>query len=290
MWLCLSLLVVNLQAQSRKELEDKRRRIVRDIEKTDKLLKQNTQNIEASTVRFERLQSQIESRAALIDNIEAEIVASEEIINRNTVVVAALADDVDKMKKAYSRVLRTSFRRKTLSNPMLFVLSAESLNQAFLRWVFLLKYDRYRKKQAEAIRFTQSMLFRRIEEVKQTRIEKENLLIFLQGQRYTLERELSDKDGILKSLENKQSSLKRDLMEKQKAQERLDVAIENIIREEVSKRVDATKAGRVTPTVENPKKSVRCLSNQKGTAALAGGARLYLTRVWYSASPHLEKY
>ena len=63
-------------AQSKKELEDKRKKIIRDIQSTERMIKKTAKTKEATYDRFLALQSQIESREALIDNIEAEIIAA----------------------------------------------------------------------------------------------------------------------------------------------------------------------------------------------------------------------
>ncbi len=81
------------------------------------------------------------------------------------------------MQAEYGRTIRSAYRRKTLSNPLLFLLSAESLNQAFRRWLFLRKYDEYRRKQADAIVFTKEMLAKKSGFPRRYRRDKENLLI-----------------------------------------------------------------------------------------------------------------
>jgi septal ring factor EnvC (AmiA/AmiB activator) len=144
-------------AQSKKELEAQRKKIIRDIQVTDKMLKKTTQTKEATYDRFVTLQTQIRQREQLIRTLTGQIRAAEEEIERNTRVVAALSRDVEKMQEEYGRMLRSAYRRKSMTSPWMFVLSAESLNQSFRRWLFLRKYDRLRKQQSEAIASTRRM-------------------------------------------------------------------------------------------------------------------------------------
>jgi hypothetical protein len=119
--------------------------------------------------RFVTLQNQIESRESLIQTVDQEITEADASIQRNGAVVQSLSVDIERMQAEYSRMVRNAFLHKTLSNPLLYILSAENLNQAFRRWLFLRKYDRFRIQQSEAIVFTRSMLSKRIKELEQTR-------------------------------------------------------------------------------------------------------------------------
>lgn len=266
---CLLLLSVVMQAsaQNRKDLEEKRKKIVKDIQVTEKLLKKTTKTKEATFDRFIALQNQIQSRESLIQTVGEEITAADESISRNNAVVGSLAIDIERMQQEYGKMVRNAFRRKTLSNPLLYILSAESLNQAFRRWLFLIKYDRYRKEQAEAIRFTRDVLSKRTTDLQKTKTEKENLLGYLQGQKTVLTSELTDKDGLLKELAKDETRLKQDLQVKQIAHENLNSAIERIIQEEVRKRVEeARNAKPVAPAPSPPRVA------EKPAAPVAGPA------------------
>jgi septal ring factor EnvC (AmiA/AmiB activator) len=232
-----SLLLFPLSAfsQSKKELEEKRKKLLRDIEVTNTLLKKTTKSKEATYDRYVALQSQIERREKLIQNIENEITASEKGIERNAAVIASLERDIRKMKREYACTVRSAFRRKMLSNPLLYILSADNLNQAFRRWLFLRKYDNFRKKQAEAIAFTREMLSKKMVSLEETRREKETLLMSLRGQKTMLTTEMADKSNLLLTLSQDEQRLKADLKKKQAAHEALNRAIEKVIQDEINR-------------------------------------------------------
>jgi septal ring factor EnvC (AmiA/AmiB activator) len=238
---CLLLPAFQLAAQGKKELEEKRKKIIRDISTTERMIKKTAQSREAAYDKFLALQSQIESRENLIQTLEDEIVAAEDNIRRDEAIIAALSQDIERMRNEYGRTVRSAFRRKTLSNPLLYILSAESLNQAFRRWLFLRKYDRFRKQQAEAIAATQAMLAEKIRLANETRLEKAELLASMQGQKATLLGDLNDKNETLQSLTKDEERLKQDLQKKQLAHEALNQAIENVIQVEVRKRTEEAR-------------------------------------------------
>lgn len=240
----LLLMPLSAFSQNKKELEDKRKKLLRDIEMTGGLLKKTTKTKEATYDRFVALQSQIERREKLILNIEAEIAGAETGIDRNSAVIEALNGDIVKMQSEYGRMVRSAFRRKMMSNPLLYILSADNLNQAFRRWLFLRKYDDFRKKQADAIAHTREMLSKKVITLEETRREKETLLMSLRGQKTILTTEMADKNSLLQTLSEDESRLKTELKKKQAAHEALNQAIERTIQEEITKRTAEARRAR----------------------------------------------
>lgn len=224
-------------AQGKQDLEEKRKKLIREIEVTDNLLKKTTRTKAAALDRYVALQKQIERRERLIQTLGLEIAASEEASGRTASVVQSLTRDITTMRADYGQIVRNAYRRKELSNPLLYVLSAENLNQAFRRWLVLRKYDRYRKTQAEAIVATQRTLSKKVAALEASRHEQESLLASLQGQRSTLDNELKDKENLLSTLKKDEGRLRDELNQKQAAHEALNQAIERVIQEEIRKKI-----------------------------------------------------
>lgn len=239
-------------AQNKRDLEGKRKKLIREIELADIMLKKTTQSKAAALDRYVALQKQIERRESLITTLAEEIDESQQAIDRTAGVIDALALDIQKMRLDYGKMVRNAFRRKTLTNPFLYVLSAQNLNQAFRRWLFLRKYDRYRKTQAEAILATQIMLSNKITALENTRKKQEELLVALQGQKTVLSTELVDKEKLLNTLKQDESRIRSELQEKQAAHEALNRAIERIIQDEISKKVEEARRPKSTSTSTQP--------------------------------------
>lgn len=246
-------------AQNRQELEEKRKRLMREIAMTNSLLEKTSRNKSAALDRYTTLQKQIERRERLIQTLQAEIAAAEAAIVRNTAVVASLEQDIEIMRADYARTVRQAYRRKSLTNPLLFVLSADNLNQAFRRWLFVRKYDRFRKTQAEAITSTRQALQIRTAALENTRRQQEDLLHSLQQQRQTLGAELQEKERLLRTLKSDEERLRADLKKQQAQHEALNAAIERIIQEEVRKQaarreeaaIAALPAGGAAPVADD---------------------------------------
>ncbi|MBL7796354.1 MAG: peptidoglycan DD-metalloendopeptidase family protein [Saprospiraceae bacterium] len=235
-------------AQNKQDLEEKRKKLIREIEVTDNLLHKTTRNKAATLDRYVTLQKQIERREKLIETLGEEIAESEAAAGRTVVVVESLTRDIQTMQQDYGRIVRNAYRRKEMSNPLLYVLSADNLNQAFRRWLFLRKYDRYRKTQAEAIVATQQTLSKKIAALDASRREQETLLASLQGQRTALSTEMQDKEKLLEALKKDEGRLRDELKQKQAAHEALNQAIERVIQEEIRKKMlESRRAAAPTP-------------------------------------------
>lgn len=248
--LCGLLPVGAVLGQSKTELESKRKKLLQDIEQTDNLLKKTAKSKEAAYNRFIALQQQIEHRASLVETVQAEIVAAQESITRTEDVVSSLNADIRTMEAEYGRMVRSAFRRKTLHKPLLYILSASSLNQAFRRWLFLRKYDAFRRQQSQAIRFTRDILSRRLSTLEQTRLEKELLLSTLTGQKSTLDTELVRKNNLLKELKQDEDRLRQQLKKQQAAHDELNKAIDAVITAEIKRKESEKRAASSKPAAK----------------------------------------
>jgi septal ring factor EnvC (AmiA/AmiB activator)/glyoxylase-like metal-dependent hydrolase (beta-lactamase superfamily II) len=230
-----------VEAQTKKELEEKRQKILRDIETTNRMLKKTTENKEAALDQFVTLRSQIKSRESLIQTIEDEVQAADQEIDRHQSVIAALQGDVQRLRDDYGKMLRSAYRHRVTGHPLLFLFSAQSLNQLFARWVYLRNFNRFRRQQALLLNATQEELTQKIASIRFIRDDKAALLNNMKGQKDTLGTELSNQNQMLRTLTKDEARLRTDLVRKQAAYEVLNKNIENIIQTEVKKREEAAK-------------------------------------------------
>ncbi len=235
----------SLFAQSRKELEKNRKRLIKEITLTEKLLGEAKKSREAELDHFITLQQQIKKRQQLIQTLQEEVSVTEVSIGRSTEVVEALTDDVELLKADYAKMVRTAYRQKLNNSPLLFIFSAASFNDAFRRWQYLKQYDQYRKKQAKLIGDTQQMLTQKIEVLAERKLEKEELLTSQIEQRDLLQKEIDDKEKILASLKSDEGRLVSELKKQQKKHEKLNQTIEKIIIADMAKKREESRRKKV---------------------------------------------
>lgn len=226
---------VAISQQSRKDLEERRKKLLREIEQTSGLLRQIKQNKEATLSRYVTLQKQINHRQQLIETLQSEVQFLIQNMERTADVVVALSDDVERLRQEYAQMVRHAYRKRLTHSDWLFVFSAKSFNDAFRRWQYLRQYDRYRKKQAHLILETQQTLLEKIKSLEERKNEKEVLLASAQRQSQMLGLEMNAKNRLLEELKGDESRLARELESKRSAAEKLNAAIEKVIREEMER-------------------------------------------------------
>lgn len=232
------ILIISLSsfAQQREKLEKQRKKLIQEIKVTTNLLQTTKKTKKATLERFLTLQKQIEKRQKLIQTLNEEIDITSKSINRSVDVVGFLEDDVARLKEEYSEMLRMAYRQKLNKSHLLFIFSSGSFNEAFRRWQYLKQYDEYRQKQARLILETQNTLSDKVISLEKRKIEKQKLLESEERQAELLQLERVAKDELLEKLKGDESRLTGDLRKKEKAREKLNVAIENIIRNEMARR------------------------------------------------------
>lgn len=221
--------------QSRKELEDRRKKLLREIEQTSRLLSETKQSKEAAISRYLALEKQIGHRQLLIETLQSEVQYLTENMERTADVVVALSDDVDRLREEYAQIARHAYRQQLTRSNWMFVFSAKSFNDAFRRWQYLRQYDRYRQKQAQLILETQQSLMEKIRSLDERKHEKELLLDSTRRQSELLGLELTSKNRLLEELKGSETRLVRELNAKRSAAEKLNAAIEKIIKEEMKR-------------------------------------------------------
>ncbi|RMG83109.1 MAG: hypothetical protein D6714_10320 [Bacteroidetes bacterium] len=260
LWVAIFLPVL-LFGQQRKALENERKRLMEEIRQTNSLLDETKKNKEATLQRYLTLQQQIKKRKALIRTIQREIAFSNANIQRSSEVVEALTDDVARLKEEYGQLLRSAYRQKLNQSDLLFLFSASSFNEAFRRWQYLKQYDAYRQKQARLILETQEMLSAKIAELEEKKRKNQEALESLEYQTALMEEEVLQKDQLLQHLKADETRLAADLDAKERAHEKLNTAIEKVIRAEMAERLRLERQNKAFPNTDRTRPSTTHLDN-----------------------------
>lgn len=222
-------------SQDRQILEEKRQKLIEDIQKTEQLLQETVKSKETTLLRYNTLQEQIKKRRQLIQTLEAEVALADGNVSQIQNVILSLQSDIDQLFREYAKMARVAYRQKLSLGRLVFLFSSHSLNEAFRRWQYLRQYDQYRQKQAHLIQQTQASLTTQLGELESRKREKQLLLGKAQNQAGMLETELDEKNKLLKNLKSDESRISSDLKQKRIAHEQLNSAIEKIIRDEMAK-------------------------------------------------------
>lgn len=220
-------------AQSRKALENKRKKLLKEIKSTSNLLQKTSKDKTAALDRYQALQQQINAREALIETLNIELEYAVASLERTSNVVFSMEEDLDRLEKEYGILARNALRQKMNNSNLLFIFSASNFNQAFQRWQYLKQFNAYRKRQATLIIETQKSLEDKMNLLEERKEEKEVLIQDTEEQKILLAEELNNKSTLLASLQKDEARLRKELNKRRDAHNALNNAIEKVIQDEI---------------------------------------------------------
>ena len=233
--------------QNKKELEQQKQQLLKDIEFTNKLLNETEANKKATLSELNLLSSKINKRQELINTILREVDMIQAQIDETKSIVKALEDDLKRLKDEYATMLYYAYKNQSQYDRLMFILSSEDFNQAYKRIKYFQQYAKHRQQQAEAIELTQKSLQSRTEELADKKMKMAYLVEDKEKEKIQLSTEKEEQDQMVQTLNQKESKLKRDLQQKQQDAKKLEKAIARIIEEEIRKaKAKAAKTGGTT--------------------------------------------
>lgn len=240
------------QTQSKKELERKREKLQKEIEETSQLLKKVSKNKNVSLAQVETLKKKIRLREDLIRTVNSEINSLGGQIVSTSKEIQSLENQLQNLKEEYADMILFAYKNKNQYQQLMFVFASNDFNQAYKRMKYMQQYSEARKQQAEMIEQTAIQLGAKKQELEAKKNEKQNLKTTEEKQKQNLVSEKKEQDQIVTNLQKSEERLKKQLAEKQKSKERLDAAIEKLIRKEIAEaRKKAAAAGNKNVTAAN---------------------------------------
>jgi septal ring factor EnvC (AmiA/AmiB activator) len=252
--------------QNKKELENKKKKLNEEINEINSLLDETKEHKKSSINELVAINKKISIREELIHEIEAEITLLNREIKQNQKETDKLKQNLEKLKADYARMIYYAQRNKDSYSRLVFIFAAGDFNQAYMRLKYFQQYSQFRKQQAQEIVSAQGQITLKIEELKEKRKEKNDLLGNEEVEKTTLSKEKETQEVVLSELQRKEKELKNELEKKKKETENLQLAIKKLIEAEIKRKMEesakadaaalAIKKLKAEKSVKNPKKEV----------------------------------
>jgi septal ring factor EnvC (AmiA/AmiB activator) len=232
--LLMVLFSVSLSAQDKKAtLEAKKKKLLDEIEFTQKLLTKTKASKDATLSDLQALSKQIELRKKLIKEVEGEIDLFTVKINENVDSLKQKEAQLSKLKKEYSDAIVKIYKSQRFADKLLFVVNATSFSEALRRVNYLRKYATFRQQQASQIIEKKSDISGQIASIDAKKKTKEQLLSGQVKEKVQLSKTVSQKNVVVQSLKQKEKELQTKISKKQTEATKLDAQIEAIIKKEI---------------------------------------------------------
>lgn len=246
--------------QSINDLRREKEKTSQEIDYINNLLQETNQKSRSSINRLSVLEKKIRLQESLIHNINSELGYLDSTILRSSRNIDTLNADLTIIKNRYAEMIRYARRNQNPTDQLIFLFSAEDINQAYKRFIYLRQYADYRRTQAEEITVLREKLTQLVDDLNRRKSDKQQLLSAKINQTEQYSRQKEDQKEYYAGLQQKEKELRKKLENEQKAARKLDQEIEKIIAEEARKSAaQAAKTAR-EPGVK-PSEEMKSLSD-----------------------------
>lgn len=222
-------------AQSISDLQKKKQDAAKEIEYTTRLLNETQKSEKSSLGKLRLLNSKISHRNTIISSISNEIRIYDSFVADNTLAIEMLENDIQELKAEYAALIKLAYKNKNASDELLFLLSAETFNQAYRRLLYFRRYTEFRQNQAEIIETVQNILNENVKKLEQQKAVKQELIGRTENEKMQLSQEKGQQNSALKNLQNQKRNLQKKLNQQRKVEQQLEREIQKIIEEEARK-------------------------------------------------------
>ncbi len=254
-----------LLAQTRAQLEKKRKQINDEIHRINATLKKTKRKERNALTVYELTLRKINLRQKLINNLKKEIRSLDRTIDRKSDSLAMLNGELEMLKKNYAEAVRKMYKFSTKEKVLYFILSSESFRQAWRRMRYIKEYSDFVKKKADAIRSKETELQALVKRLETEKAKKQNLFTNLSDEQKELKREKTKQEQILAQLRQQKRKYIAEIRKKQREARKIDRMIERLIAEEIARANKKTgKRSREFVLTPEGKKLADAFSANKG--------------------------
>ena len=207
--------------QTKKELEQQRKKLNREIAQVNRLLFQEQRKEKNVLEDLEDLNQKIGIRLSLINTInsEAKLLVAE--IKGNKKEIAKLEKELAILKADYANMIFKSYKSKSQQSRIMFLLSSDNFYQAYKRLEYMKQYTSFRKRQGEAIGFQTGLVNKMNDSLLSQKQSKDALILEEKDQKEKIERDKSNKEKLISIIKKKEIQYKREIQNKIKAEKRV---------------------------------------------------------------------
>jgi septal ring factor EnvC (AmiA/AmiB activator) len=222
-------------AQTKAELEEKRKAALNEITYVDNMLKSTEKKKEEGMNEIKIIGNKLNLRETVIRGMRDEINLLNERIDLNTLAINMMESDLVDLRNDYARAVINSYKSQKQNPELVYILSAKDFNQGYKRLKYLQQVTKFRRKESEIIMELRNQILSTKDRLQSDLMRISDLKSREEQQKNLLQSEQEKKQTMVKSLSRKERQLQKDLEEKKRIADKIEKEIARMIEEERKK-------------------------------------------------------
>lgn len=212
------------------------------LRETNRELQKTLKNARSMLNELELINAEIRDRNNLIAQLNKEVAAMNRRQREMNDSIYLLQKELNAKKASYAKAICNMSRRRSDYDQLMFIFSAQSLNQSYRRMRYLKEYSAWRKRQASDIALQQTELKAKQEKLKKIVAERQKLIGERTQEANRLKTQQGEKKQFVSSLKKQEKTLRSEAKKQQSQIDALNRKIDTIIAEEARKAAEQARA------------------------------------------------
>ena len=225
--------VVFGQKKESDRLKNEQKRLEQQIATTKTLLASSKEKTQLSLQEVQLIDQQVKYREQLLNNIDHQIKASDLKIRQKNQNIDQLAYEIEKLKQQYADLLIYAYKKRNKYGELMYIFSANSVEEAIKRKLYLEKLTEIQKKQLRLIQQNMELLEKEIVQLDEQKKIKLALADQKRKERADILVAKKEKEEIYKKLKGQEEEMLAELKKQELQQKRLDDEIQAAIQREI---------------------------------------------------------
>ena len=234
-----------MQAQKNQaQLEERRQALQKEIDQINNLVVKGRTEQKSILAQIEELDLKLKVRQDLIEVTNDQINWLTRQIANNQAEITRLRKELLKRKEDYAEMIVRSFKARNEKSKLMFVLSAENFQQAYLRLRYIKQYAEYQKEQADLIAKQTEDLQNKTRALLAQKADKDKLIKANPEAKRIIELDRETTAVLMAEIKRSLTTYEQQISQKQQESNAIDREIANLIR--LAREKSNTAAGKST--------------------------------------------
>ena len=231
---CLGLPSLAQTNQKIEDLKSQRGQLQEQIKRSESLLLSTQKDVKSQLGDLALINSQLEERRKYIRAMELEMSALDADILKQEKQLKQLQADLKQKQQKYAQSVRYLRKNRSIEEKLMFVFSAEDLNQMYRRLRYVTQYADYQRLQGNQLKQKHAEVETKRKQLLATREEKTLLLAQREEERSQIETKEKQQRALVSQLQKRQRNLQAELKKQRQQSQRLNAQIDKLIEQEIA--------------------------------------------------------